>query len=70
MLAYRGPKRLAISAGGQRHVNDMSVAAVGSRMRVKRVLEGGTKQHAPVVLKNVLRAIAMVHVKIHDGDPF
>ena len=32
------------------------------------MLEGRTEQHAPVVLKNVLRAIAVVHVKIHDGD--
>ena len=33
------------------------------------MLEGGAKQHPRLVAEDVFRAVAVVHVEIHDGHP-
>ena len=74
MVQYRCPSRphgCAAAAFVQRHIDDLAkgpLFARRARSRIKRHLMAGDKTHAGFVPKQILRAIAVVNVKIKHGD--
>ena len=68
VLGHRSAEPFPACPGGERHIDDMFVAAAGAAIGVERMLEGGAQHHARLVVKNVLRAVAVMHVEIRDRD--
>ncbi|MEY3781920.1 MAG: hypothetical protein RIS97_98, partial [Pseudomonadota bacterium] len=60
--------RRAFGVGRYGQVDDVGTRAVGARMRVKRVLKDADHQNTLVTADDVFRAVAVVHVKIDNGD--
>ena len=71
-LLERGAELPAVVAGAQRRVDDRVVLAAlgdGAGTGIKRHLVGRAIHHARVRPEDLLRAVAVVHVEIHDRDP-
>ena len=59
---------LRACARGERHVHHIRRRIFGPAVRIERVLERRDHQHALLVREDVLGAVAVVHVEIHDDD--
>ena len=59
--------RIALGVGGHRHVQDVVRMSVGAAIRVMRMLKKTHHQNPRVIADNILGAIAVVHIKIHNG---
>ena len=68
-FTYRCAESLAAAVGRQRGGDDVRVAAVGAAVWVERVLEAGAEHYPRIVMENVFRAVAVVHVEVGNGDP-
>ena len=71
-LLERAPRRRAVAAGGERHVEHVGRGIVGAAARIERMLKEARHQHALAPrgrAEYVLGAVAVMHVEIDDGDP-
>src|SRR5262245_34474443 len=66
----RRTERVAAVARPERRIEDITDARLGQRAsaRIKRHLVRGGEEQILVLPENVLRAVAVVHVEVDNGD--
>ena len=55
--------------GRKRDVDHAIRAAFDTAVRVEGMLKGGYHHHPRIIAEDVLGAVAVVHIEVHDGHP-
>ena len=68
-VRHRRAKRLAAAARGQRHVVHVRPRRLDAGVGIERILESADHHHARVGGKDLLGAVAVMHVEVDHGCP-